>query len=355
MSLFQDTYVFVLAGGSGERFWPLSRQKKPKHLLKLFSKKTLLEETLTRFEGIIPNENLFILTNKIQLDEIKQAIPHFPETQIVIEPAKRDTGPATALATAIAYSKNPKARIGLFPSDALIQGVPTFRQHLIDSLHLLKEENAFITFAIPPRSPSTGFGYLEYGDSIQKSPEKTPFVHVARFIEKPNLSSAQEYVKSGKFGWNGGIFLWKAETYLEESMRLVPEFATFIREYPSQDPVKYLESRFIKLPKISVDYALMEKAKRVIAAKTSFDWDDVGSWTAIQDHLGSDSDKNLHIGKVYSIDSQSNIVHASSRAVALCGVENLVVVETPDAILVCHRDKVQEIKKLHPQLPPELI
>lgn len=354
MSLFQDTYVFILAGGSGERFWPLSRQRKPKHLLRLFSKKTLLEETLTRFDGIIPPENLFILTNKVQLEELKQAIPHFSEKQIVIEPAKRDTGPATALATAIAYSKKPNAKIGLFPSDALIQGVPTFQKHLRDSIQLLDQENAFISFAIPPRYPSTGFGYLEYGSALAPGAEKTPFVNVQRFVEKPTLASAKEYIASGNFGWNGGIFLWKAETYLQESMRLVPEFATFIREYPSSDPAAYLETRFVKLPKISVDYALMEKAQRVIAAKTSFDWDDVGSWTAIQDHLGSDSDKNLHVGKVYSLDSHSNIVHASSRTVALCGVDNLVVVETADAILVCHRDKVQEIKKLHPQLPPEL-
>jgi len=355
MSLFNDTFIFIMAGGSGERFWPLSRQRKPKHLLRLFSKKTLLEETLARFTDLIPPENLFILTNKTQLEELRLAVPDFPENQIVIEPTKRDTGPATALATAIAYQRNPNARIGLFPADALIQGVPTFRKHLQDSLELLAQEEAFITFAIPPRYASTGFGYLEYGASLSTGKEKTPFVEVSRFIEKPNPVMAKEYLESGKHGWNAGIFLWKAETYLQESMRLVPEFATFIREYPNENPEAYIQTRFVKLPKISVDYAIMEKARRVIAAKTAFDWDDVGSWTAVQDHLGSDSDKNLFLGKVYSIDSHSNIVHTSSRTVALCGVDNLVVVETPDAILVCHRDKVQEIKKLHPQLPPDLI
>jgi mannose-1-phosphate guanylyltransferase len=355
MALLHDTFIFILAGGSGERFWPLSRQKKPKHLLRLFSKKTLLEETIARFKGIIPPENLFILTNQVQLQELKRAIPDFPTKQIIIEPAKRDTGPATALATAIAYQKNPKARIGLFPSDALIQGVPTFQKHLRDSLLLLEKEDAFITFSIPPRYPSTGFGYLEYGEPLPKGKEKTPFVRVSRFIEKPNLATAKQYMESGRYGWNGGIFLWKAATYIEESMRLIPEFASFILELPKSKKEAYLEKRFVKLPKISIDYAIMEKAKRVIAAKTSFDWDDVGSWNAVQDHLGSDTDKNLFLGKVYSLESHSNIVHASSRSIALCGVDNLVIVETPDAILVCHRDKVQEIKKLHPQLPPELI
>ena len=281
MSLFNDTFIFIMAGGSGERFWPLSRQRKPKHLLRLFSKKTLLEETLARFTDLIPPENLFILTNKTQLEELRLAVPDFPEKQIVIEPAKRDTGPATALATAIAYQRNPNARIGLFPADALIQGVPTFRKHLKDSLELLDQEEAFITFAIPPRYASTGFGYLEYGATLSTGKEKTPFVEVARFIEKPNPTMAKEYLESGKHGWNAGIFLWKAETYLQESMRLVPEFATFIREYPNQNPEDYIQTRFVKLPKISVDYAIMERASNVATVVADLGWSDIGDWHAV--------------------------------------------------------------------------
>ncbi len=354
MTATPPTFLFIMAGGSGERFWPLSRQKTPKHLLRLFSEKTLLEETLLRLEGIVPIENIFILTSIAQRDEILRTLPHLQPQQIIAEPAKRDTAPATALATAIGFRNHPDAVIGLLPADALIRNHAVFQKETRDVIACAAHSKSFVTFAIPPTHPATGFGYLEYGAPLESGTEGTTFVKLQRFVEKPDQTKAQEYFDSGRFGWNAGIFFWRASLFKEECQRLAPELAQFIQAFPQGDFSAFLTEQFPKLPKISVDYAIMEKATSVIAARATFDWDDVGSWSALPPHLGQDPQGNTFHGSVVSLESKNTIVHSSSRTVALYGVQDLVVVETPDAVLICHRDQVQQIKNLLPKLPPEL-
>lgn len=346
--------VFIMAGGSGERFWPSSRTATPKHLLRLLGEQTLLEQTIGRFEKVVPLNQIFVLTNVAQLEATAAALPFLPRANIIAEPAKRDTAPAAALATAIALSRRPDALVALFPADAMIHDLATFRRQLIEAVAFVGEHPSILTFSITPSHPATGFGYLQLGAPVERE-NSTRFVKVERFVEKPDAEHAREFFEGKRHGWNAGMFLWQAQTFLQECKKQQPELEKFILAFPSASPGSisaYLEETFPKLPKISVDYAIMEKASSVVAAIAEYDWDDVGSWTALPLHLGKDSHENTLRGSVITLDSNRNIVVAGKRTVALCGVNDLVVVETADAILVCHRDAVQQIKNL--PLPPEL-
>ncbi|MCX8492793.1 MAG: sugar phosphate nucleotidyltransferase [Chthoniobacterales bacterium] len=345
-------HVFIMAGGSGERFWPASRTATPKHLLKLLGDQTLLEQTVRRFEGIIPFDRIFILTNVAQIEATLAAVPFLPTDNIIAEPAKRDTAPAAALATGIARSRNSDAIVGLFPADAMIHDTAAFRRQLTEATEFVAGNPSILTFSITPTHASTGFGYLQLGKPIA-APGSTHIVCVERFVEKPDADRAQEFLQGKKHGWNAGMFLWQAETFLDECRKQHPELEQFILGFPNTGALTdYLAEAFPKLPKISVDFAIMEKATSVVAAIAEYDWDDVGSWTALPDHLGKDAQENTLQGRVVTLDAGRNIVVAGKRTIALCGVSDLVVVETDDAVLVCHRNAVQQIKNL--PLPPEL-
>jgi len=341
-------HVFVMAGGSGERFWPMSRSKTPKHLLRLLGDRTMLEMTVRRLEGVVPWERVHVLTNAAQLESVKAELPFLPAQNILSEPAKRDTAPACALAAGSAYAHDPEAVCVLLPADSMIHNVPTFQRQIEQAAEVARERSAIVTFAVTPTHPSTGFGYLHLGD-LEDGARR-----VLRFVEKPDLPTAKAYVKSRQYGWNAGMFVWRASVFLEECERLIPPLAEFIKGFPATDPTEYLAAKFADLPKISVDYAIMEKASEVFAIDARFDWDDVGAWTSLPEHLGHDDDGNTARGPVYQFDSHNNVVLANKRLVALCGVENLIVVETPDAILVCHRDSAQDIKKLQALLPSDV-
>lgn len=339
-------HIFVMAGGSGERFWPMSRTKTPKHLLRLLSEQTMLEMTVLRMEGVAPWERIFVLTNASQVDAIRRELPFLPPENIIAEPAKRDTAPACALATGLARARDPQAICALLPADSMIHNVPVLRQQVSDAARAAAANDALVTFSITPNHPATGFGYLHLGEEIE------PGLHqVRRFVEKPDAETAQKYVASGDYGWNAGMFVWRSEVFLAECDLNAPALAGFIRQFPAADVDAYLAGCFAELPKISVDYAIMEKARQVLAVKAKFDWDDVGAWTSLPDHLGSDCDGNTARGEVHQVNSHNNVVLANTRVVALCGVNDLIVVETPDALLVCHRDAAQDIKKLQAFLP----
>jgi mannose-1-phosphate guanylyltransferase len=347
-----------MAGGSGERFWPMSRAKTPKHLLKLFSDRTLLEETVRRIEAVVPRTNIFVLTNEVQLPGTRAALKDLlaPE-QIVAEPAKRDTAPAAALATALARARaGETAAVALLPADAFIADSATFGRQLATALPRAASGDSILTIAIKPDHPATGFGYLEMGAELSRSAGGV-LRQVKRFVEKPDAATAKTYVDSGHFAWNAGMFFWRVSTFLREADANAPELSAFVRGYPSEAAAAgaFLNERFPVLPKISVDYAIMEKAKAVETLLAEFDWDDVGLWTALPKHLASDGAGNAVRGSVVTTGSTNNIVLSNGRTIALVGVEDLVVVETADAVLVCRRDAVQDIKKITAQLPKELL
>ncbi|MEM9399330.1 MAG: mannose-1-phosphate guanylyltransferase [Verrucomicrobiota bacterium] len=351
-----NLFVFIMAGGSGERFWPLSRKKTPKHLLKLFSDKSLLQQTVLRLQGLAPIEQTFILINEAQRENtVKDLEGMLPAKQIICEPAKRDTAPAASLATAIARAQNPDATVVLLPADQLIKDIDTFQNNLRDGATVARECSALVTLGIQPTFASTGFGYLKAGDTLNSGASGTQFYKVSNFVEKPDAPTAQGYLDSGNYKWNAGMFIWQATSYLKVARNHQPELAAFIEGFPASDFTPYMQKHFEKLPKISVDYAIMEKAPEVIMALAGFDWDDVGSWSAVPNHLAKDSQDNTIHGMTVVRESSGNILYSTDRIIAVCGVENLVVVETDDAVLVCDRARVQEIKKLLPELPVDVL
>lgn len=351
----ESTHIFIMAGGSGERFWPLSRKSKPKQLLSLFSNNTLLGETVERVAPLVPANRLYILTNQAQVAPTRAALPDFPAAQIIGEPAKRDTAPAAALATALAYREDKNAIVALLPADQLIKDVPAFQKNLVDTITRASTSSSLFTLAIEPTFPSTGFGYLDLGEARETGREGTDFFRVDRFVEKPDLETAQGFLEAGTFAWNAGMFVWSAQAFIESANRHQPELSNFIRAFPKNNQNTFIAESFVSLPKISVDYAIMQQAEAVEAAWARFDWDDVGSWTALPPHLGEDNEHNSSRGTTTVRDAHHNILFSTGRHIAVCGVDDLVVVETADSVLVCHRDKVQEIKKLLPELPDNLL
>ncbi len=340
-----------MAGGSGERFWPLSRIARPKHLVPLLSEVTLLEATVRRVEQALPSSQIFVLTNAAQIEGCRAVLPHFAAHQFVAEPAKRDTAPACALGTALVRNLDPEAVVVFLPADALIKDSTTFAQQLKLASELAAKDDTIVTFGIRPVHASTRFGYLESGAALPESTASCPFFNVERFVEKPDAVHALTYLRSGKYFWNAGIFLWKTGTFLREAKRSKPELAKFIEEFPQKNGDAYIASHFAALPKISVDYAIMEKAERVTVVEARFDWDDMGSWTALPAHLPMDDNGNTVRGLTATHDSHGNIAIATKRLIALCGVRDLIVIETDDAILVCHRDAAEQIKHLQSKLP----
>lgn len=355
MKEIPHAYVCIMAGGSGERFWPMSRQRTPKHLLKFFSDRTLVEETVRRLDGVVPRSHIFVLTNVAQLDGTRAALDGLlPAEQIIAEPAKRDTAAAAALATGLVRARDPEGVLALLPADAYIRDTATFAKQLRAGLLRASQTTALLTFAIKPSHAATGFGYLKMEGAVTGD---SGFVRVVKFVEKPDPATAARYVASGNFAWNAGMFMWSVGSFLAEAELHTPKLAKFIREFPAGDPTAYLAARFLTLmPKVSVDYAILEKAAAVETLVAEFDWDDVGVWTALPTYLPRDGAGNATRGTVVvSGGAANNIALSNGRVIALVGVKDLVVVETPDAVLVCHRSAVDDIKKLMPQLPKDVL
>ena len=357
-------FACIMAGGSGERFWPMSRQRAPKQLARLFGETTLLEETLRRLDGIVPHENVFVLTNALQLEATRAALPALPPDQVIAEPTKRDTAPAAALAVAVVRARDPQGVMALLSSDALIHDGRRCGEQIGAALARAAQTDALLTIGIPPAHAATGFGYLEMGELVESRSDGSRIHRVRRFVEKPDAPTASRYFASGNYLWNAGMFAWRASAFLAEAQAHAPALAAFIRDFPGGSPpeaparnaIDYIASKFPALgPKVSLDYAIMEKAQVVEVVVAAFDWDDVGLWTALPKHLPSDDAGNTVRGSVLAVDAANNIAVSNGRTIALYGVKDLVVVETADAVLVCHRDAVPEIKKLTARLPRELL
>jgi mannose-1-phosphate guanylyltransferase len=353
-------HACIIAGGSGERFWPMSRAHTPKHLLRLFSERTLLEETVLRLKGVVADSHVWILTNQAQVPLIRKAMPNFPKGQIIAEPERRDTAPAAALATGLVRARNPDGVVALLPADALIGNAGRFAEQLGQAFRWAGDEEKggmgrnLLTFAVKPTHPATGYGYLELSGELARGSEGSRLVRVKRFVEKPDDKTARRYLAGGRHAWNAGMFVWGVGRFLAELDRSSPELAAFVRDFPKGNPAAYLAKRFSSLPRISVDYAVLEKASAVATVIADFTWDDAGAWTALHKHFEADGDGNVSRGSVFSVGSRNTIAVSNGRVIALCGVKDLVVVETQDSVLVCHRDSVQEVKKLISLLPKHI-
>jgi mannose-1-phosphate guanylyltransferase len=346
-------YALVLAGGSGTRFWPLSRKVRPKQLLSLFNENTLLEETILRLAGLIPPENILILTNEEQEEAVRKLLPAHPQKNIFAEPARRDTAAAIALGVGLIAARDSDATMAVLPADHLIRDKVSFQGDLRAAATVASKTGDLVTIGITPTWACPGYGYIERGKKVDGP--FSDFFEVVRFREKPEADLAEQFVKSGNFFWNAGIFVWSVKGILTELNRHAPalgEFISAIRH--STDPARVIADRFSTLPKISVDYAVMEKASRVVVKAASFDWDDVGSWTSIAKYLEQLPSGNAANTTVSIEGSNNNIIFSDQKIhLALVGVNDLIVVQTKDSILVCHRHEVERVKSLVGTLPPE--
>ncbi len=349
-------YALILAGGSGERFWPLSRRARPKQLLALFSgKETLLGATLRRLEGLVDSEHILILTNAEQEAGVRALTPQIPRENIIAEPAKRDTAAAIALGAAWIATRDPRATMVVLPADHRIENVAAFQRTLKTSA-AAAQKGELVTIGIKPTWACPGFGYIEVGDRVEVGDAEGWVSEVIRFREKPNADLAETFLKQGNFRWNAGMFIWTVQSILCAFSRHVPELGRFIeRWHAAPDRDLLLQKEFPLLPKISIDYAIMEKANRVLVVEAEFDWDDVGSWTAIAKYLDDAGADNRTNAPLKTLDANGNIVFSEKPVhVALLGVKDLIVVQTGDALLVCDKHEAEKIKHLVADVPSEL-
>jgi mannose-1-phosphate guanylyltransferase len=351
-------YALILAGGSGERFWPLSRRARPKQLLRLVSNKTLLEETLARLDGLVPPERTLILTNSEQENAVRKLLGAFPKENIIAEPAKRDTAAAVALGTGWVVARDHAATMFVLPADHVIASRSAFQETLTLASDAAEETGELVTIGIKPTWACPGYGYIEQGKPVRlRNRSDDEAVHrVLRFREKPNRDLAESFLRKGNFRWNAGMFVWSVPTVLREFNRQAPELADFISQLRApKNFERALRERFSELPRISFDYAIMERADRVLVVEASFDWNDIGSWRAVADYFEKDKQGNAANCAITALDSSNNIVfEEDGTTIALLGVHDLIVVQTKDALLVCHRHDAEKIKNLIGKLPPEL-
>jgi mannose-1-phosphate guanylyltransferase len=350
-------YALILAGGSGQRFWPISRDAQPKQLLKLFGEKTLLELTIERLEGFVPKENILILTNKQQEAAVRAIIKDLPAENIVAEPEKRDTAPAIALAVGWVVARDPMATMIVLPADHLIQDHSEFRRVLHNAAQAAENSGNLVTIGIKPSWACPSYGYVERSRRASIGGlDDLPVWEVARFREKPNPDLAEHFLSQGNFLWNAGMFIWTIPAIFSELSRHCPVLADFVSELRgSQDFAATVEKQFSKLPKLSIDYALMEKASRVLNIEATFDWDDVGNWTSVGRYLKADAEGNQHNCAFSQQESAHNIVFTQTgQHVALLGVQDLIVVAAKDGLLISSRSRAESIKKLVDSLPKVL-
>ncbi len=340
-------YALILAGGRGTRFWPRSRARQPKQLLKLVGGRTLLRETFDRLRPLIPPSRFWILTNRELSGEIARQLPDVPKRQILAEPAARNTAPCIALAARIIHEEDPNALLGVFPADHHIAHAAAYRR-LLRPAFQAASQGKLVVLGIQPRWPETGYGYLEFPPGVR--PGALSASPVLRFREKPDLATAREFVAAGRFYWNAGMFFWRAQTYLEAMRRYLPRMAALLDGLPRFGDRRFaarLAEIYPRAENISVDFGIMEKADNVAGvAAADIGWNDLGGWSAVYDLLPKDSQSNAARGQLVAHNSAGNYVEAEGKLVALVGVNNLVVVDTGDALLVADRERAQQVGEL---------
>ena len=339
-------YGLILAGGRGTRFWPRSRKRFAKQVLDVAGERSLIQATVERLAPVIPPQRMWILTNEYLRRTIIRQLPEVPQNQILAEPLQRNTAPAIGLAAHILRSLDPDAVMGVFPSDHVVGKPAAYRAVLKAALKAAAAGNLMVV-GIPPRWPETGYGYIEFARGTTPGAEALP---VRRFHEKPELANAKRYLAAGNFYWNSGMFFWRADVLLDQLRRHLPKTASVLASLPRFGSRRFaaaLKQAFPLCENISVDYAVLEKAAHVSGiAAGDFGWNDVGSWNAVYELLPRDASGNVTAPNSICLDSHNNFVDARGKVVALLGVRDLIVVDTPDALLVAARGDAQRVGEI---------
>jgi mannose-1-phosphate guanylyltransferase len=340
-------YVVVLAGGSGERFWPLSTPSHPKQFPPLLEGQSFFQRTVERAIGLVGQARVLVATRRELLSTVEQQLPGFPRENCLLEPVGRDTAACIGVAALVVEKRLPGARMLVTPSDHFIAPFHAFEETVRQGLLLLERVDGLVTLGIPPTGPETGYGYILAGDA---APEHPAARRCERFTEKPDRTTAERFVADGRYYWNSGIFLWRAATLLQAVARHLPEHWRSLEEIGPAlgggEEAAVLDRAFPRMPKISVDVGILERAEDVYMIPAAFAWDDVGTWSALGRILPKDEQGNAVVGRHASRDSHGCVVYGTTRLIGTIGLRDLVVVETPEGILVCPKDRAQEVKDL---------
>ncbi|MFH1680943.1 MAG: sugar phosphate nucleotidyltransferase [Candidatus Eisenbacteria bacterium] len=341
--------ALILAGGSGTRFWPVSREAEPKQFLPLLGAGSLLADTVARILPLVPAERILIVTGRSFTERARREAPMLPAENVIGEPAGRNTAPAIALAAARAELVAGAGEVmAVLPADHAIGDIARFHETLRAGEEFCLSEKVLLTLGVRPTRPETGYGYLEIGE--RRARARGLDVHaVERFVEKPDREDAERYAASGRHLWNSGMFLWRVDAIADALRAHVPGASDALeafREAAATDLYGVLEEYYPRLPALSIDYAVMEKASNVAAIPADFAWNDVGSWSALGELLARDREGNEVVGRHVGLGTRRSVIHAGSRLVATIGLDGFVVVETDRAVLVCPRDRAQDVRDL---------
>lgn len=342
-------YAVIMAGGSGTRFWPQSRKNKPKQLLNISGEKTMIRATVERILPEIPFDRIMVVTGEAHAAELKNQVPELAGEMIVVEPSGRNTAPCIALAAYKLQKIDPEGVMVVLPADHLIMKEKEFRRNVMTGAKAVNKGNYLLTFGIVPNRPETGYGYIKLGPQ-ESSFDFVEVFRVATFVEKPNLATARKYVASGEYVWNSGMFIWKISDIVKAIETYLPTLGnamhTIVHAFNTTEEPSAVKRVYDRLDSISLDYGIMEKADNVLCIPIDVGWDDVGSWASLGDVWGRDDLDNASKGEVVGIDTKNCIVLSPHKLAALIGVEDLIVVDTPDALMICRKDKAQDVKKL---------
>ncbi|MFH0734415.1 MAG: mannose-1-phosphate guanylyltransferase [bacterium] len=341
-----ELYVCIMAGGVGSRFWPRSKQRRPKQLIQIFGHHSMIKDTVNRLEGLVPNERIFIVTNKVQKTKVMEELPFIPEANIIDEPFGKNTAACIGLASIIIAKKNKNAVILTLPADHLIKEKELFQNTLIKAAEFANKGEGLLTIGIKPTKPETGYGYIQIEEELIEND-----VHkVLTFAEKPNVSTAERFIESGDFLWNSGMFIWRVDAILNEIKFLMPELYSGLQEISKsiddEEYEKVLPAVYGKLKSISIDYGIMERSKNVYLIKGNFSWNDVGSWEAVYELSEKDNFANAKTGEVYLESTTGSFIYNPKKFTAVVGVKDLIIIETDDALLICNRKNAQDVKNV---------
>lgn len=351
-----NLFTLIMAGGSGTRFWPRSKEAKPKQYLNLFGDESLLQSTIKRFTLFTPTENIYVVSGKSQATVLEEQTPTLPKANLIYEPVGKNTLPCIGLAAMFAEKENSDGIMVVTPSDHLIENDELFRDTVLAAVKIADVRDGIVTIGITPTYPATGYGYVQTAENITGSEIIKQF-KVERFVEKPNETKAAEYLKQGGFYWNSGLFVFKISVFLDAVKQFAPALYSDLRkiqaDFGNSSFEKTLDTIYRAVEGISVDYGIMEHAKNIYLVEGNFVWNDLGSWESVYLTADKDENGNAVVGESIIIDSKNSYIYSETGLIALVGLDDVIVVQDGNTTLVCKRDKAEEIKKVVDHLKAE--